>query len=162
MRGQLPGDSLKTLIICKSIHHDNTLRVAQAIADELEAELKTPEVIDGESLAQYDLIGFGSGIYMGKHHRSLVNLVKNLDNLSGKNVFVFYTSGFSKFPARPSFESMLTEQLTEKGANILDIFSCRGLETYGPFKIGGGKNKGHPKETDLNNARDFAKSLVKS
>ncbi|MHA1136742.1 MAG: flavodoxin family protein [Candidatus Thorarchaeota archaeon] len=148
------------LIICKSFHHENTLRVAQAIADELEAELKTPETIDRESLAQYDLIGFGSGIYMGKHHRSLVKLVKDLDNLSGKNVFVFYTSGFSKFPARPSFESMLTEQLTEKGANILDIFSCRGLETYGPFKIGGGKNKGHPNETDLNNARDFAKKLI--
>ncbi|MGY5879109.1 MAG: flavodoxin family protein [Candidatus Thorarchaeota archaeon] len=162
MRRQLPGDFLKTLIICKSIHHENTLRVAQVIADELDAELKTPETVDVESLAYYDLIGFGSGIYMGKHHKSLVNFVKDLDTLSGKNVFVFYTSGFSKFPARPAFESVLIEQLTEKGAQILDIFSCRGLETVGPFRIGGGKNKGHPDETDLNNARDFGKSLITS
>lgn len=153
---------MKTLIICKSIHHENTLQVAQVIADELDAELKTPEMVDQEFLAQYDLIGFGSGIYMGKHHRSLVNFVKDIDTLSGKSVFVFYTSGFSKFPARPPFESTLTGQLTEKGAQVLDIFSCRGLETVGPFRIGGGKNKGHPDETDLNNARDFAKSLVKS
>ena len=136
------------------------MRVAQVLADELDAELKTPDMVDQESLTGYDLIGFGSGIYMGKHHRSLVNFVKNLEDLSGKNVFVFYTSGFSKFPARPSFETVLTDQLTKKGAQILDTFSCRGLETVGPFRIGGGKNKGHPDETDLNNARDFAKSLI--
>lgn len=151
---------MKSLIICKSIHHENTLRVAQVIAEELDAEVKTPEEVDHESLAQYDLIGFGSGIYMGMHHRSVVNFVKDIDTLSGKNAFVFYTSGFSKFPTRPPFETALTDQLTEKGAQILDIFSCRGLETVGPFKIGGGKNKGHPDETDLDNARDFAKSLL--
>ena len=153
---------MKTLIICKSIHHKNTLRVAQVIADELDAELKTPEEVERESLSQYDLIGFGSGIYMGKHHRSLVNFVKDIETLSGKNVFVFYTSGFSKFPTRPSFETVLTDLLKEKEAQILDIFSCRGLETVGPFKIGGGKNKGHPDETDLNDARTFAKSLITS
>jgi len=128
----------------------------------LDAELKTPEEVERESLSQYDLIGFGSGIYMGKHHRSLVNFVKDIETLSGKNVFVFYTSGFSKFPTRPSFETVLTDLLTEKEAQILDIFSCRGLETVGPFKIGGGKNKGHPDETDLNDARTFAKSLITS
>jgi len=122
---------LKTLIIYKSIHHENTLRVARVMASELDAVLSTPEEVDIDSLAQYDLIGFGSGIYMGKHHRSLLNFVKDLDSLTGKNTFVFYTS-------------------------------CRGLETYGPFRIGGGKNKGHPTETDLNNARDFAKSLITS
>ncbi len=153
---------MKTLIICKSIHHENTLRVAQVIAAELDAELKTPEMVDQESLLGYDLIGFGSGIYMGKHHRTLLNLVKDLDSLSNKKVFVFYTSGFEKFPARPSFEIALADQLEKKNAIVIGTFSCRGLETWGPFRIGGGKNKGHPNETDLNNARDFAKSLITS
>jgi flavodoxin len=130
------------------------------MAEELNAEVKTPEEVDYETLAQYDLIGFGSGIYMGKHHRSLVNFVKDIESLSGKNTFVFYTSGFTKFPTRPSFETALTDQLTKKGAQILDTFSCRGLETVGPFRIGGGKNKGHPNETDFDNARDFARSLI--
>lgn len=153
---------MKTLIIYKSIHHENTLRVAQVMASELGADLSTPEEVDINSLNQYDLIGFGSGIYMGKHHRSLLKLVKSLDTLFEKKVFVFYTSGFSRFPARPPFETALKDQLTKKGALIVDVFSCRGLETYGPFRIGGGKNKGHPDETDLNNAKDFAKSLITS
>ena len=161
MHGQLLcGGFLKTLIICKSIHHENTLRVAQVLADELDAELKTPEMVDQESLADYDLIGFGSGIYMGKHHRTLLNLVSNIDSLSNKKVFVFYTSGFEKFPTRPSFETALSDHLEKKDADVVGTFSCRGLETYGPFRIGGGKNKGHPDQTDLNNARDFAKSLI--
>ena len=153
------GDTMRTLIVCKSIHHDNTLQVARAMVDELNADLATPEDINSLSIAGYDLIGFGSGIYMGKHHRSLLSFVDNLESLSGKNVFVFYTSGFSKFPARPTFETALSRILVEKGAQILDVFSCRGLETYGPFRIGGGKNKGHPDERDLANARNFAKSL---
>ena len=156
----LQGDLVKTLIVCKSIHHENTLRVAKVMAEELNADVITPEEVDKESLVQYDLIGFGSGIYMGKHHRTLVNFVKNLETLSGKKTFVFYTSGFSKFPARSPFETVLKDQLTKKGAQILDTFSCRGLETYGPFRIGGGKNKGHPDETDFNNAREFARSLI--
>ncbi len=153
---------MKTLIIYKSIHHENTLRVAQVMASELDADISTPEDVDIDALGQYDLIGFGSGIYMGKHHRSLLSFVKDLDTLSGTNTFVFYTSGFSKFPTRPPFESALKKQLIKKGAHIVNVFSCRGLETYGPFRIGGGKNKGHPDETDLNNARDFAISLITS
>ena len=150
------------MIICKSIHHENTLRVAQVIAEELDAEVKAPEEVDFQSIDLYDLVGFGSGIYMGKHHRSLVNFVKNLETLSGKKTFVFYTSGFSKFPTRPPFETVLTDQLAKKGAQILGTFSCRGFETYGPFRIGGGKNKGHPDDTDFNNAREFAKSVIRT
>lgn len=153
---------MKTLIVCKSVHHENTLRIAEVIAEELNAEVKTPEAVDFESLPQYDLIGFGSGIYSAKHHRSLIKFVKGIQSLSGKNTFVFYTSGFTKFPVLPPFETALIDQLTKKGAQILDTFSCRGLETVGPFRIGGGKNKGHPDETDLNNARDFAKSLIQT
>ena len=151
---------MKTAIICKSIHHDNTLRVAQVMAEELQAEIFTPEDFKTDSLETYDLVGFGSGIYMGKHHRTIVNLVKELEALSGKDVFVFYTSGFVKFPTQPPFETKLLKQLNLRGAHVKDVFSCRGLETWGPFRIGGGKNKGHPDETDFDNARVFAKSLI--
>ena len=150
---------MKTAIICKSIHHNNTLRVAQAMADELEADILTPEEIDNESLKQYDLIGFGSGIYNGKHHRSLLNVIEGPNSLSGKNVFVFYSSGFEKFPVLPSFGTALTTQLEKKGAHIKGSFSCRGFQTWGPFRVGGGRNKGHPDETDLANARVFARPI---
>ena len=151
---------MKSLIIYKSIHHQNTLKIAQIMAEELNADISTPEDIDIESLDQYDLIGIGSGIYFAKHHRSILDLVKRLDNISGKKVFVFYTSGFTKFPTRPPFETKLTKQLVKKSANIVGTFSCRGLETYGPFRIGGGKNKGHPNDDDFEQARKFVRSLV--
>lgn len=153
---------MKTAIICKSIHHSNTLRVAEIMAEELEADIFTPEQIKNEVLQQYDLIGFGSGIYNGRHHRSLLDAIKELDCLGGKDVFVFYTSGFEKFPVLPSFESALVSQLEKKEARVKNGFSCRGLQTWGPFRINGGRNRGHPDETDLTNARLFARTLIQS
>ncbi|MBN2229055.1 MAG: flavodoxin family protein [Candidatus Thorarchaeota archaeon] len=151
---------MKTVIICKSIHHNNTLKIAQAMADELEADIFTPEKVNDNSLQDYDLIGFGSGIYGGRHHRSILNVIEGLDSLSGKDVFVFYTSGFERFPVVSSFECALVSRLEGKGTNIKGKFSCRGFDTWGPFRVGGGKNKNHPDETDTANARAFAKSLA--
>ena len=131
------------------------------MADELNADIFTPEDVSSETLQQYDLVGFGSGIYRGKHHRSLLEIVKELESLSGKDVFIFFTSGFSHFPVLPSFEAALTTQLENKGAHIKDSFSCRGWETWGPFRIYGGKNKNRPDEEDLVNARTFARSLTR-
>jgi len=59
---------MKTLIICQSIHHGNTMKVAKVIAEELNADLKKPSEIKLKDLDKYNLIGFGSGIYDGKHH----------------------------------------------------------------------------------------------
>ena len=65
---------MKTLIICKSTHHGNTQKVAEVIADVLEAKLVKPEELDINTVAEYDLVGFGSGIYCGKHHRDLLSV----------------------------------------------------------------------------------------
>lgn len=151
---------MKSVVIYKTIHHENTLKVARVIAQELGGDLISLDEIEAEALEKYELIGLGSGIYFGKHHRKLLDFVDQAKELVGKDVFVFYTSGFEKFPTRKPFETSLIENLREKGANILDTFSCRGWETYGPFRIGGGKNKGHPTEGDLGMARDFAQSLI--
>ncbi|MCK4255841.1 flavodoxin, partial [candidate division WOR-3 bacterium] len=86
---------MKTLIIYTSIHHKNTERIAKVMAEVLEAPLAKPREIDINSLAEYDLLGFGSGIYFGKHHKSLLKLVDKLPNLKGRKVFVFSTSGVS-------------------------------------------------------------------
>ncbi|TFF91164.1 flavodoxin [Candidatus Thorarchaeota archaeon] len=150
---------MKTAIVCKSIHHGNTLQVAEAMAEELGADIFTPEEIDDETLRQYDMIGFGSGIYNARHHRSLLNRVKDLHDLSTKEVFVFYTSGFDKFPVFSSFETALSKELEEKGVHIAGMFHCRGFQTWGPFRFRGGRNKGHPDEADLENARAFVRNL---
>lgn len=150
---------MKSVIICKSIHHNNTRRIAEEMASELGADIITPEEANDEMLQQYDIIGFGSGIYMGKHHRRILSLVRDLDSLKDRDVFVFYSSGFEKFPAVASFDDALTKELEKQGAIIKGTFSCRGLNTWGPFRLGGGRSQGHPDDTDLDNARSFARSL---
>jgi len=52
---------VKTLIVYTSIHHQNTEKVAKVIAEELEADLVHIGKAQSDTLAAYDLIGFGSG-----------------------------------------------------------------------------------------------------
>lgn len=41
-------------------------------------------------------------------------------------------------------------------------FSCKGYDTFGPFKLIGGISKGHPDKNDLDNAKAFFKGLCKN
>lgn len=147
---------MKTLIIYSSIHHGNTKKIAEVMAQELGAELLNINDKKPVSIDQYDLIGFGSGIYYGKFHSKLYELIEQL-NLNGKNVFIFYTSGLKN----KKFSESLYKLLISKEAVVKDTFSCKGYDTFGPLKIIGGISKGHPNEKDLENAKKFAKNLLK-
>lgn len=150
---------MKTLIIYFSIHHQNTEKIAKATAEVLGAELvKNPEV-KAEKILNYDLIGFGSGIYFWRHHRSLLNLVKNLPAMKGKSAFIFSTSG-AKY-AKKLIHCSLRKLLIKKGFKIIGEFNCPGFDTFGPFKFFGGFNKGRPNEKDLEAAKKFAQELLK-
>ena len=56
-----------------SMHHGNTEKIAKTMAKILDADLVQVKQVDAIMLEQYDLIGFGSGIYFGKHHESPVS-----------------------------------------------------------------------------------------
>ena len=145
---------MKVLVICVSIHHGNTEKIAKEIANVLEAKLAKPQELDVSDIAKYDLIGFGSGIYHNKHHESLFKLLDKLPIQENKKAFIFTTSGASK-----DYNEPLKDKLLEKGFNITGDFSCKGFDTWGPFKIIGGINKGRPNEKDLENAKKFAEDL---
>ena len=83
---------MKTLVICISVHHGNTRKIAQAMAEVLDADVLEPANIDVTTLDKYDLVGFGSGIYGWKHHNSLLNLVDKLPH-TNKKAFIFSTRG---------------------------------------------------------------------
>lgn len=51
--------------------------------------------------------------------------------------------------------------LEQKTATVAGIFSCKGYDTYGPFKVVGGLNKHHPDENDIQNAVQFYENLLK-
>ena len=82
----------RTAIVVASVHHENTLKVAGVIAEALDAVLFTLEQAKAADLSEFDLVGFGSGIYFGQHHSALRKLVHCLDAVP-QNVFVFSTAG---------------------------------------------------------------------
>ncbi|MDJ0460741.1 flavodoxin family protein [Streptomyces sp. H27-C3] len=141
----------KALIICASVSHGNTRRVAELMGELLGAPVVEPEEVD--STEGYDLIGFGSGIFLQKFHPRLREFVSSLPRQQGR-AFVFATSGL---PA-PRFGPMV-RLLEGKGFEVEDTFSCRGFDTWAPFKLVGGIRKGRPDNRDLAAARSFAKGL---
>ncbi len=148
--------TLRNLIICQSTHHGNTLKIAEAIAAVLKAEIKKPAELDPSNIANYDLIGFGSGIYNGYHHPSFFRLLENLPEIDKQKAFIFSTSTI--FVDRMHLK--LRNILTEKGFEIIGEFNCKGLMTSSFTRfIFGGLNKGRPNEKDLNKAREFADTI---
>jgi len=150
---------MKTLIIYVSIHHGNTEKVAKVMANILDAVLSDVKQANAGMLEQYDLIGFGSGIYFGKHHNSLLDFVDRLSMLRNKKAFIFSTSGLRKIPFIHNFDKPLKEKLQRKGLDIVGEFSCRGLDTYRATKLVGGINKGRPNAEDLRQVEAFARGL---
>lgn len=149
---------MNTLIVYKSYHRMNTEKVAKAMAEAMNAQLTKVEDARPEALAEYDLIGFGSGIYGLKHHKALINLIEAMPAMD-KNVFVFSTCG----NLREVNHKLIKEKLTERGCHIVGEFAGAlrlNRDWKGALAFIGGKNKGHPDEKDLENARAFAKGLL--
>ena len=150
---------MKTLIICKSIHHKNTEKIANVFAKVLDAQIETPEHIDPEALQEYGLIGFGSGIYGTKHHESVLKLAHRLPPVTDKQAFIFSTSGILTKKKAANDHSALRGILESKSYMIVDEFSCLGFNTNSFLKYLGGMNKGRPNVEDLERAREFASNL---
>jgi len=155
----LVPEIIKALIIYISVHHGNTERVAKVMANILDADLLRVKQANVSMLVQYDLIGFGSGIYVGKHHNSLLDFVDKLPVIRNKKAFIFSTSGLRKMRFIHKFDKPLKEKLQRKGFDIIGEFSCRGFDTSWAAMIVGGINKGRPNAKDLKRAEDFARGL---
>jgi flavodoxin len=158
---------MKALIAVYSFHHHNTEKVAKALAEVLDAEITTPLEIVPEKLADYDLVGFGSGIYSDSHHRLLLDLADGLPLVADRRAFLFSTSGAPAFAldggALDDYvvkaHAPLRERLQAKGYAIAGEFMCAGWNTNKFLKVFGGINKGRPNTEDLERARAFARRL---
>jgi flavodoxin len=150
---------LRTAIVCTSPHHGNTRRIAEAIAATLGADLFTPEQALVASLASYDLVGFGSGIYFGRHHRTLRQLIDAAPALP-RAAFLFSTAGLPWLSRL--FHRSLRRRLERRGCRIVGEFCCPGWDTVGPLVLIGGLNRRRPNERDIEFAKEFAQSLEAS
>jgi flavodoxin len=150
-----PG-KLKNLLVYKSVHHQNTARIAREIAGVLGAECLSPAECPYKKLAGCELLGIGSGIYYGRVHDEISSWVRGLpEEHAGKlRVFIFTTSGLPVLAKL--WHGPLKPMLAKKGYEISGEFSCRGFDTWGPLWFAGGLNRRHPDERDFQRAREFA------
>ncbi|AXV40303.1 flavodoxin family protein [Methanobacterium sp. BAmetb5] len=156
---QLPQ---KNLLVLYSYHHQNTLKIAKVFSKVLNAPIKEPNEIDPDTLLEYDLVGFGSGIYSAKHHEYLLELADKLHLVMDEKAFLFSTSGITGKSKAYQDHAALREKLESKGYVIVDEFQCKGFNTNSFLKLFGGMNKGRPNARDLKDAEDFAGNLKRT
>ena len=150
----------KSLIVVYSYHHNNTAKVADAMAEVLECEVRHPEEIAYEDISNYDMVGFGAGIDSGKHYAPLLEFAQGLQTVQDKKAFIFSTCAVLGTNKVRKNHAALHEILVSKGYRITDEFACKGYNTNSFLKHIGGMNKGHPNAKDLQNAADFARNLT--
>lgn len=148
------------LVICASMHHGNTARVARCIAEVLQADVRPPDAVTATDLDDHGLVGFGSGVYYGRLHESLFVWLARLPDAGdpSRAAFVFSTSGLPCLAKL--WHAPLKRLLARKGFDVVGEFACRGYDTWGPLRIAGGLNRSHPDERDLERARAFARRIA--
>lgn len=142
---------MNILIIVKTKHNDNTLKIAEAMSEAAPVTLTQLEEVENYNIKNFDIIGFGSGVYMGKPDIDLLKYIDKLD-FSG-NAFVFSTSmslDYKKSNAR------MTQILTDKGCNVLGRFGCKGYTKMLFFRF----NRLKPDIDDFENAQNFIYDIV--
>lgn len=152
---------MKTLIIYKSVHHGNTKEIAEAIAQKMNADVKALEEVESQEVCDYDLLGFGSGIYFRNFHKELLKFIDKIDEKNRKKAFIFSTSGIPKIPALHNFEKKIRGKLKRKNFKIIGSFRCRGFDDVGPLSWIGGIHKNRPNEKEVEKARKFAGKIRK-
>ncbi len=147
---------MKILIIVKSKHNDNTMKIAEAMSEVAPATVIDLDYAKFYKLSEYDIVGFGSGIYYGKHAKELFGYIKPL--CDKKNYcFVFSTSGSKNYQKN---NRALIKLLESKNKTVLGDFGCLGQDKFFIFKLFGGLNKGRPNTEDFDAAQEFITEII--
>lgn len=146
---------MNTAILYYSKHHGNTKKLLDAIAASHPVTLIDAANVCQTDLAAYDCIGFASGIYYSKFHKSILHAAQQLPQ--GKKVFFLYTYGAEK----KGYTDAIEKAVSNQGAEILGQYGCFGFNTFGPFKLIGGIAKGHPNQDELDKAVMFYANITK-
>ena len=146
---------MKVLIIYHSEHHQNTEKIAKAMAAKIGADLEEAKEVRIENINNYEIIGFGSGVYNGRFHKDLLEIIDNIPHQDNKKAFIFSTTGSLSYSrlAHDRFRPLLLD----KGFKIIGEFSCPGFDTALTRE---GINKGRPNEQDLENAEKFIQDIL--
>ncbi len=153
---------MKSLVIYCSTYKNHTEKIALLFAKKMNADIINLKKNKDIVIDNYDLIGFGSGVYKESMAPQIFSCVDRLD-LKNKDVFVFSTSGAGmKF-----YNKKLIKQLENKGACCKGSFTCKGSFDSTVFS----KNKifefmsrfalGHPNDKDFKKAEEFIERVMR-
>lgn len=146
---------MKTAVVYYSKHHGNTKKVLDAMAARYDMTLINALETPTPALEEYDMVGFASGIYYSKFHKSVLNCIKSCLP-AGKKVFFVYTYGAEK----KGYTDAAAKAVAERKGIVAGEYGCFGFNTFGPFKLMGGMAKGHPDQGELDGAVKFYESLL--
>ena len=144
------------LIIYHSEHHGNTKKIAKAMAEKVGADILKSADVNLNKFGKYDIVGFGSGVYNGKLHKELSEILSKLPKQDDRKAFIFSTTGSKTYSsmAHKRFRPILEE----KGFEVIGEFSCLGFDTALTKE---GINKGRPNKQDIKDAEDFILNIIK-
>ncbi len=145
---------MDVLIIYHSEHHGNTEKIARAMGKELKAEVVPDLKIGDTDFQSYDLIGFGSGVYHSKFSENMYRIAEKIGG--GKQAFIFSTAGYLSYGRRAN--ELFENKLKQQGFTSLGDYTCLGLDTKIKAE---GINRSKPDASDIRNAQEFAKNLLK-
>ena len=154
---------MKIEIVYASYHHNNTEKVVL----ELERRLKEYEhgvvlnnvtkelVIHDET---FDFTIFASGIYYFGFHKNIYKYLESLQKQVRGPAFVFYTAG----ALTDNFLNKIIKKVEDKGYDVVGTHGMLGFDTYGPYKLVGGLNKGRPDKEDISGLFYILESSMES
>ncbi len=154
---------MKTLIIYCSEYKKNTEKIAKIFEEKSNCDLINVKNFTDINLENYDLIGFGSGVYVESLSPKIFKVIDKLD-LKDKNIFVFSTSGVGM----KYYNKKLIKVLISKGAINKGSFACKGsfdakeFSNNKIFDIIGRITKGHPNGKDFKSAEKFFMKMMNS
>ncbi len=145
---------MKTAIVYYSKHHGNTKILLDSVAKKHDITFIDATKDQTPNLTGFDRIGFASGIYYSKFHKSVLKIAEQCLP-DGKEVFFVYTYGAKK----TGYTAAITDAVLKHSSKLLGEYGCFGFNTFGPFKLIGGIAKGHPDTTDINGVVNFYEGL---
>jgi len=129
----------------------NTKKIAESIAEEMNVSaIEAGAIGCGYNMKKCDLIFVGSGNYIKKPGAEVITFLETLVPADERYAVVFGTAGGSG----TEHLDVMKKLLQEKGIKVLGEWTCPGQE----FSL---KNRGRPNEEDREDARIFAKKMLK-
>lgn len=143
---------MRTIILYASRHHGNTKKLVDAIV-EAHPEIDTLDVKslgknEYPDLHEYHLIGVATGIYYSEIDKDMARVLTNVLQPQDKVFGLMTYGGKNKWYGKDIDGICRMRQ-----AIFMGVYGCPGFDTWGPFKLAGGVQKGHPTAEEIKGRR---------